>query len=175
MFEVYVLLLLMIVGSVVALEVADLLSSVIVIGAVGFCLSAEFLLLKAPDLAMAQLIVEIVLIIFLIRATWTSDARSVNGKREYGFFVCVIAGIFMFLSQAAYVIENIPIFGKPLMRISRTYLSEAIVQTKTYNVVSAITLGYRSFDTFLAMLGLFSAVIAIMAISRKMDDQKDEK
>jgi multisubunit Na+/H+ antiporter MnhB subunit len=167
MIEIYILLIIMIIGSVIALEIRDLLSSVIVIGAVGLCLSAAFLILKAPDLAMAQLIVEIVLIILLIRATGKKDAKVFNGKREYGYFVCVIAGIFMFLSQAAYVIEKLPIFGKPLMRISRTYLTEALIETKAANVVSAITLGYRSFDTFLAMVCLFSAVIAIMAISAK--------
>lgn len=167
MLEIYILLILMIVGAVLALEIKDLLSSVIIVGAVGLCLSAAFLLLMAPDLAMTQLIVEIVLVILLVRATVSKDSRSLNGKKDYGFFVCVVGGIVLFLSQSAYVIEKLPIFGKPLMRISRTFLTEALTRTKAANVVAAITLDYRVFDTFVAMIGLFAVVIAVMAISRQ--------
>ncbi len=171
MIELYILLILMIVGAVLALEVKDLLSSVIIIGAVGFCLSAAFLLLKAPDLAMTQLIVEIVLVIILVRATIYTDSRVHRTKRNYGIFVCVLISIVLFLGSAAYVIAKLPIFGKPLMRISRAYLSEAFYASNSGNVVAAITLDYRIFDTFVALVALFTAVIAIMTLSRKKKNQ----
>ncbi|MFH1062135.1 MAG: hydrogenase subunit MbhD domain-containing protein [Candidatus Omnitrophota bacterium] len=176
MLEIYSLLILMIIGSVLALEIKDLLSGVIVFGAVGLCLSAAFLLLKAPDLAMTQLIVEIVLIIILVRATGFTDSRAVKAKRDYGIFFGVLMAIAVFLFTAGYVIAKLPIFGKPLMRVSRTYLAEALSQTRAANIVAAITLDYRVFDTFLAMISLFTVVIAIMAISRqntnKINDEK---
>jgi len=63
----------MIVGAVVAIEVKDLLSSVVAVGAVGFALCLAFLVLKAPDLAITQLVVEILCLIILIRATIRKD------------------------------------------------------------------------------------------------------
>ena len=59
MVELYVLLVLMIIGAIIAIEVKDLLSSVIAVGAVGLALSIVFLILKAPDVAITQLVVEI--------------------------------------------------------------------------------------------------------------------
>ena len=176
MCEIYILLILMIIGAIAALEIKNLLSSVIIVGAVGLCLSVAFLLLKALDLAMTQLIVEIVLIIILVRATGFTDSRTLKAKPEYGVFAIALGGIGLFLVSAAYVIAKLPIFGKPLMRVSRTYLTEALSYTRPVNAVALITLDYRIFDTFLAMISLFTVVIAIMAISRqntnKINDEK---
>ena len=68
MIELQILLIIMIVGAIVAIEVKDLLSSVVTVGAVGLILSIVFLILKAPDVAITQLVVEILALIILIRA-----------------------------------------------------------------------------------------------------------
>ncbi|MBU1086601.1 MAG: DUF4040 domain-containing protein [Candidatus Omnitrophica bacterium] len=175
MIELYILLILMIIGAVLALEIKDLLSAVIITGAVGLCLSAAFLLLKAPDLAMTQLIAEIVLVIILVRATISSDSRVEQSKRNHGTFVCVLISLSLFLGASGYVIAKLPIFGKPLMRISRTYLSEALFQTTVSNAVAAITLDYRIFDTFVALVALFTGVIAIMALSGPKSNNSNKK
>ena len=49
----------MIVGSVVALEIKDILSSIIAVGVVGLGISVSFLFLQAPDLAIVQFLFEI--------------------------------------------------------------------------------------------------------------------
>ena len=69
MVELYILLIFMILGAIVAIEVKDLLSSVVAVGAVGLGLSMVFLILKAPDVAITQLVVEILALIILISAT----------------------------------------------------------------------------------------------------------
>ncbi|MCX5656890.1 MAG: DUF4040 domain-containing protein, partial [Candidatus Omnitrophica bacterium] len=56
--ELHILLLFMIIGAIIAIESKDLLSGVIAVGAVGFALCLAFLILKAPDLAITQLVVE---------------------------------------------------------------------------------------------------------------------
>ena len=57
----------MVVGSLVAIETRGLLSSVISVGAVGFALSVVFLLLGAPDLAIVQVVVEVIAVVMLLR------------------------------------------------------------------------------------------------------------
>ena len=73
MIELHLLLFFMIAAAVIAVEVKDLLSSVIAVGAVGIALCMAFLALKAPDLAIMQLVVEILSLIILIRATIRKD------------------------------------------------------------------------------------------------------
>ncbi len=173
MIELYILLILMIIGSIIALEVRDLLSSVILVGTVGVCLSIGFIMLKAPDLAMTQLIVEILLVIILIRATISKDVRFISSKREFGIFIVVIGGLAVFINLAEEVVKNLPIFGKPIMWVSQTYLNNALMSKEAVNIVSKISLDYRVFDTFGAMIALFTAVIGVLAIGRQRSRKKD--
>jgi len=61
----------MLIGSLIAIETRDLLSSVICVGAVGFGTSLVFLLLGAPDLAITQVVVEILVLVVLVRMVIT--------------------------------------------------------------------------------------------------------
>ena len=63
------LLLFMIIGAFIALETKDLLSAIICVGAVGFGLAIAFLFLGAPDIAITQVVVEVLALVILIRAT----------------------------------------------------------------------------------------------------------
>ena len=83
-----ILLFFMIVGSLIAVETRSLLSAIISIGAIGFLLSIAFLLLGAPDIAITQVVVEILCLIILIRATINRDLTTISGDRE--FFSTVI-------------------------------------------------------------------------------------
>ena len=53
-----VILVFMIIGAIYALHAEDLLSAVIAQGIIGYGLVICFLLLKAPDLAIVQIVVE---------------------------------------------------------------------------------------------------------------------
>ena len=88
--ELYMLLLFMIAGAIIAVQIKDLLSSVIAVGAVGLGLSVVFLILKAPDLAITQLVVELLCVIILIRAVVRRETTT--AKDTYGFLT-VIAGL----------------------------------------------------------------------------------
>ena len=63
----------LIIGAIVAIETRNLLSSVISVGAVGFGLSVMFLLLGAPDLAITQMVVEVLALVVLVRGTLRVD------------------------------------------------------------------------------------------------------
>ncbi|NQU73767.1 MAG: DUF4040 domain-containing protein, partial [Candidatus Omnitrophica bacterium] len=100
MIELYLLLIFMIIGAIIAIEVKDLLSSVVAVGAVGLALSIVFLILKAPDVAITQLVVEILALIILIRATLKRDLPfSTSGRWFLNTFI-VTAFIALFLIVA---------------------------------------------------------------------------
>ena len=62
----YILLLFMVIAAIIAVETKDLLSSVICVGAIGFGGSLMFLFLHAPDIAITQIVVEVLGLIILI-------------------------------------------------------------------------------------------------------------
>jgi len=90
MIELAILLIFMIVGAIIAVEIKDLLSSVIAVGAVGLGLSMVFLILKAPDVAITQLVVEILCLIILIRGTLKKDLPfSTSGRWFFNTLITV--------------------------------------------------------------------------------------
>ncbi len=64
----YILMLFIIIAAIIAVETKDLLSSVICVGAIGFGAALVFLFLRAPDVAITQIVVEVLGLIILISA-----------------------------------------------------------------------------------------------------------
>jgi len=126
MTELNLLLIFMIFSAIIAVEIKDLLSSVIAVGAVGLGLSLAFLILKAPDLAITQLVVEILCLIILIRATIKKDLPfSTSGRWLFNTIsTLVFVAVFLFLSYFA--LKELPSFGNPIMRVSQNYIKDGL-------------------------------------------------
>lgn len=176
MIELYILLIFMIIGAVIAIEVKDLLSSVIAVGAVGVGLSIVFLILKAPDVAIMQLVAEILCLIILIRATLKKDLPfSTSGRWLLNTLItCGFIAVFLFAAMKC--LKDLPEFGYPTMRVASTYLEEGLSKTGATNLVSSIVLDYRAYDTLGELTVLFTAVIGILAVVRRIGRKRvDEK
>src|SRR4030042_1820621 len=117
MFELYVLLLFMIAGAIIAVELRDLLSAVIAMGAVGLSLSVAFLILKAPDLAITQLVVEILCLVILVRATINKDLPlTIEGRWVFNTIATLaFIGVFLFFAHLA--LKEIPSFENPIISV----------------------------------------------------------
>ncbi len=165
----------MILGAIIAIEAKDLLSSVIAVGAVGFALCLAFLILKAPDLAITQLVVEILCLIILIRATLRKDLPLVIEGRWVFNTLSTLVFIAIFLFLAYFALKELPSFGSPLMAVARKYLEEGVKQTGAVNFVSAIILDYRAYDTLGEATVLFTSVIGILAVLRLPGRKKTEE
>jgi multisubunit Na+/H+ antiporter MnhB subunit len=157
----------MIFAGIVAIEVKDLLSSVIAVGAVGFALCLAFLILKAPDLAITQLVVEILCLIILIRATIKKDLPLVIEGRWFFNTVSTLAFIAIFLLFSWWALSELPRFGEPIMAVAKKYLDEGITKTGAVNLVTAVILDFRAYDTLGEATVLFTSVIGIMAVLRR--------
>lgn len=172
--ELYMLLFFMIAGAIIAVELKDLLSAVVAVGAVGLALSVAFLVLKAPDLAITQLVVEILCLVILVRATVTRDAVK---RRSAKAFIGVLAtlvfvALFLFFSFAP--LKELPEFGYPSLRVSRTYLAEGMKETGATNLVGSVILDYRAYDTLGEATVLFTAVIGVLAVMRLIGRKKSD-
>ncbi len=168
MIELYILLTIMIIGAIIAIEVKDLLSSVVAVGAVGLVLSIVFLILKAPDVAITQLVVEILCLIILIQATLKKDLPFSTSGRWFFNTVITVSFMALLLIVAVKCFNDLPAFGYPIMRVAGEYLKEGLTATGATNIVSAVILDYRAYDTLGEATILFTAVIGVLAIVRRV-------
>jgi len=165
MIGLYFLLIFMIAAAILAIELEDLISSVVALIAVGLALCITFIVLKAPDVAIMQLVVETLALLVLIKATLRKDLPfSVSGRWYVNTFI--YAAFFVTLVVVALkCFKDLPVFGQPLMK-SVALLEQSLFKTGEVNLVSVVTLKYRIFDSFGEAAILFVAVIAVLAILR---------
>ncbi len=161
----------MIIAAIIALETTDLLSSVISIGAIGVAVSICFLLVGAPDVASAQLVVEVMTIIILIRATIRHDLITIDGDREFFGLTSTLVLIFILFVFGIKAIANLPKFGEPAFLVtpgsaSKYYLLYGFRDTGAKNILTAIVFDYRAIDTFGLMCLFFAGIWGAFAIMR---------
>ncbi len=171
-----VVLLFMVIAAIVAVECKDLLSSVVALGAVGFGLTIAFLLLMAPDVAIAQIVVEIlclVLLVVAIKKTTRKDTTKVGETIGDKFVLgAVLVFLFIFLIVGTRAVMTLP-FGDPLMTVSRHYLTNWKAWTGAANRVTAVLLDFRAYDTLGEATVLFTAVMGALAVLRGRGRRKE--
>jgi multisubunit Na+/H+ antiporter MnhB subunit len=179
----YLLLLFMIIAAIIAVETKDLLSSVICVGAIGVGSSLMFLFMCAPDIAITQIVVEVLSLIILIRATIARDLTFITGDREFFGTVVSVVIIFVIFLAGMKVLQTLPDFGTPKFAEvkgspSQIYIENGLKDTGAANLVSAIILDYRGYDTLGEATVLFTSILGATVIlraqSRKLMDEPDK-
>jgi multisubunit Na+/H+ antiporter MnhB subunit len=177
---IVVLILLMIAGALVAIETSNLLYSVISVGAVGFLLSIVFLFLSAPDLAITQIAVEVITLVLLLKASSRSEGEP---DSDHWISFGKLAGLGMVIILALFTVglaAELPEFGQPVMdrftdAPSNTYLRDGLEQTGAANIVTAILLDFRAYDTLGEATVLFCAVMGALTVLRRQAKQRPEE
>ena len=162
-----------ILGSIAALEMKSILSAVIAMGVVGLGLSILFLLLAAPDIAITQVVVEVIVVTVLIRAAGrvpneTAPLRAGKVRRLAGAGAALIV---VGLLIAAF--QTLPAFGGPRFDPALWYLQRAPDLTGATNVVTAILLDFRAYDTLGEATVILAAVVGALAVLRRPARRKE--
>ena len=173
----------MFVAALVAVEARDLLSSVISLGAAGFALSVIDLLLGAPDLAITQVVVEVVALVLLVRVVLTRTDTSVTAPRDALRTATVLLAGGVLLVAAFVAVGGagsdgaMPPFGEPRLSdpavapvepVSAEYLAKAPDETGAANAVMAILLDYRAYETLGEATVIFVSILGLYAILRRV-------
>lgn len=157
----------MLVGSIVALELKDLLSAIIAVGVVGLGVSMAFLLLEAPDLAIVQFLFEIFSVVIMVRAfmkkEYHSEGEGQKNRLLWGITVLTLIAVFLL---SVNLFKALPPFGSPLLKTAAYYLANCADQTHAANIVSSIVLDYRAYDTLGEVTVLFTAILGALTIIR---------
>ncbi len=174
----YILLLFMIIAAIIAVETKYLLSAVICIGAVGFGASIMFLFLRAPDIAITQIVVEVLALIILIRACISRERTFISGPREFFGVVVSVVIIFVIFLAGIKILETLPDFGTAAFiaaaeapqipePAAQHYIENGLQETGAANLVASVILDFRAYDTLGEATVLFTAIIGATVILRK--------
>lgn len=159
----------MIIGAIFALHAKDLLSAVIAAGIVGYSLVICFLLLKAPDLAIVQIVVETITLIIMVAVVLDSTREELKVKIDRQQIINIsLAFIFMlvlifFFMQATKMLNP---FGEHTLRMASAYVGETAAKTGAANLVTGVLFDFRGYDTLGEATILFTAALGVLTILR---------
>lgn len=179
--EFYVFMFFILIAALIAVETKNLLSSVICLGAAGFGGSLLFLFLKAPDIAITQVVVEVLALVILIRSTISRDKTFISEDREFfGLVVSVVLLGVIFLAGIKVFDDSLPAFGRPAFAAqseptaSQQYLEKGLQQTGAANIVSSVILDFRAYDTLGEASVLFTSILGAVVLLRKQSKKEME-
>jgi multisubunit Na+/H+ antiporter MnhB subunit len=166
------LILLTVIAAIITVLTTNLLYAVISVGAVGFLLAIAYLFLAAPDVAIVQIGVEVVSLVILIRATLGREVqqlKTVHAVVGVSFAVAFVAVIGLFGIQ---VFNQFPEFGIPVMERfadspALVFLQTGLATTGAPNMVTAVLLDFRAWDTLGEATVLFCAALGAVAVLRR--------
>jgi len=180
----------MLIAGLIAVETRDLLSSVICIGAAGFALSVIDLLVGAPDLAITQVVVEVIALVILVRVVVTRRDTSTEAPRDALRTGAVLLAGGVLLVAAFLAISGtgqggqIPPFGQPVLThaadatvppgVSADYLAKSAEETGAANSVMGVLLDYRAYDTLGEATVILASILGVYAILRHVGRRKKE-
>jgi multisubunit Na+/H+ antiporter MnhB subunit len=153
------------IAAIVAVETRDLLSSVLCLGALGFGVALVDLIVGAPDLALTQVVVEIFAVVLLIRTVVAREDTTKEFIRDTPH-VAVMGAVIMAILLGAYVcFQQLTPFGDPPMIMGATYM-RAAQEAGATNLVTAVVLDFRAYDTLGEATIIFAAIMGCYALLR---------
>jgi len=159
----------MILGAIFAIHAKDLLSSVIACGIIGYSLVICFLLLKAPDLAIVQIVVDTITLIIMVSVVLDSSREERYLKYDSYGYITAITG-FLLIAVLLYFftisIQSLDHLGKGSLRMAKFYIEGAAQKTGSANLVTGVVFDFRGYDTMGEAVVLVTAVIGVLTILR---------
>jgi multicomponent Na+:H+ antiporter subunit B len=181
------ILVIMIAGSIFSLHAKDLLSAIVSYGIVGFSLVIAFLVLRAPDLAIVQIVVETISLIIMISVLIISTGEDLSEKetvkikgksyinvRSLSFIIFSLITGFLLIYFFFIATGDLDPLGSHKTRMASEYILNGVKDTGSINLVTGVVFDYRGYDTLGEASILFTAVMGVLAILR-LKTHKQEK
>jgi multicomponent Na+:H+ antiporter subunit B len=169
-FEI-LLLVLLITTAAGAILVKDLISSVLILGFYSFLLALVWAWLGAVDVAFVEAVVGAGLATVFFLLTLFGIAPKDTRIRRSAPPLAALFGLPLLGLLLLYAVEDFPKFGDPespaSVHVSPEYLQNSLKETDTPNVVTAILMDYRAFDTLIETAVIFTAGIACALVLRR--------
>jgi multicomponent Na+:H+ antiporter subunit A len=159
------IMVLMVIAAIAAATLHRYLAAVIALSAVGYLVSLIFIYLKAPDLALTQVLVEtlstiiFLLVIAKIPQTFKEKIPKTILARDIVISSAVAATVLVLLLNATQGIVS------PFESLSYYFLENSVPLAGGHNIVNVILVDFRGYDTLgeisvlcLAALGVYNLI-----------------
>ncbi|MCX7789880.1 MAG: proton-conducting transporter membrane subunit, partial [Chloroflexaceae bacterium] len=160
----FVSMLLIPIGVIATLQARTRLGAIIAASFVGLMVAYIFVIYSAPDLALTQLLVEILTTVFLVLLFALMPASferlTSPSERSRDGLIAVIGGLVF--AGIAFAASS----STALSPISQAFRAESQTQGFGDNVVNVILVDFRGFDTMGEIVVLFIALLGIYAMLR---------
>jgi multicomponent Na+:H+ antiporter subunit A len=154
----------LIVAVVMVIVAKTRLAAIIALGAVGYSVALFFVIFKAPDLALTQLVIETVSVALFLLAFQHLPQLNTHGETKRNKLVnAIIAGsvgiTVALVALSAHSQKMIP-------SISQYYKDTVATEAGGGNIVNVILVDYRGFDTLFEIAVLAIAGIGVLGMIR---------
>ncbi|MCM3663293.1 Na+/H+ antiporter subunit A [Mesobacillus subterraneus] len=172
-FEV-VLVLIMAVSAITILFAKSRLTSIILLGAVGYTVALFFVIFRAPDLALTQLVIETVSVALFLLAFY--HLPQIRRNEERIRFKLTNALISIGVGAIVTLIALSSHSNKMFDSISQYYVENTYKKAGGENMVNVILVDFRGFDTMFEITVLGIAALGIFAmIKLRMTRGKEQE
>jgi multicomponent Na+:H+ antiporter subunit B len=164
-------LLFMIGSALAAAALRDVVASIVAFAGYSFGVAVLWALLRAPDVALTEAAVGagITTVLFLLTIARTSVSRSSRLEGISPRSLLAVVALVVTVGATVPALPAIGGAGTPVLggEVSQYYLDNAYEETGVTNVVTAVLVGYRGFDTLGEAAVVFAAGIAMLLVLRR--------
>lgn len=157
-----ILSLLIVVATITILFAKSRLTSIILLGAVGYTVALFFVVFRAPDLALTQLVIETVSVaLFLLCFYHLPKFKKEESKIPFKLTNAIISiGVGAIVTAIALSANSTKLFDS----ISQFYVDNTYIRAAGKNMVNVILVDFRGFDTLFEICVLAIAALGIFAM-----------
>ncbi|MBY0144958.1 Na+/H+ antiporter subunit A [Neobacillus niacini] len=155
----------LVIGSISILFAKSRLTAIILLGAVGYTVSLFFVLFRAPDLALTQLVIETISVALFLLCFYHLPKLTSRKEERLTFKVTnaiISVGVGVVIALIALSSHSQKLFDS----ISSFYLEKAYTEAGGKNVVNVILVDFRGLDTMFEITVLGIAALGIFAMIR---------
>lgn len=157
----WVLIIVMMVAGIAILFATSRLTAILLNGVLGFSIAALFVLFRAPDLALTQLVVEsVTTALFLLCFYFLPEFKQKKTKPAFRLsnaMIAVSVGL-------VFILVALAVKSNRLFPTIADYFENAYEFAHSLNIVNAILGDFRAFDTMLEVVVLFLAGIGVFTL-----------
>lgn len=191
-FEILLLLALIATALAVAFTKKNL-TAIIIFTTYSLVMSLVWIIFQSPDLAITEAAVGagITSLLFYIALSNIGELREFENikirkktreKKNKGYYNLIGIGFTLFIVVMLLIsVSYMPPYGgadnPAVNEVFHRYVSKGVEETGSLNLVAAVILDYRAFDTFGEAVMLFTATMAVVTLLKNSKDEVmiDEK
>ncbi|MCE7794171.1 Na+/H+ antiporter subunit A [Salipaludibacillus sp. CUR1] len=161
----YIITLSLVLATVVIPFVSSRISAIVLMGVIGFLVALLFVVFRAPDLALTQLLVETVMVVlFLLVFYHLPELKKETFKPAFrltNFVISIGVGLVVTLTAlSAHALS----YENPISPISDYFVENAYALAGGNNIVNVILVDFRGLDTLLEVLVLGIVGLAVVVL-----------